>query len=241
VAVPLEGGEMLREYAAVRLVATLVAISLLGGCSVGPASPATPTARPTPTARSTPTARPNPSPVPSWPTGRGARWAHPDACNRQSISDADARPYLDLPGLRTGDLSAPYVKGKIVVVKRSAEAGPSCAGYGEIHSFCDSTNNPYPKLSVCRLVAERPEEVGTVVWLDCSAGDSVGSYQSGGRAYPTTCVVTIIDKAANRIVGEKTFGPVDPPRVIACNVKMCDGYGDPSEDIYKYLLSLPRE
>jgi hypothetical protein len=85
--------------------------------------------------------------------------------------------------------------------------------------------------------AGKPEEVGTVVWLDWDK-TQVGQYDDGTPGYVQTCQVTVIDKGANAVVGKNAFRGGDPPK---SKKKSESGMGPkPTDEIVKYLTSLPR-
>jgi hypothetical protein len=88
------------------------------------------------------------------------------------------------------------------------------------------------------LRASSPEEVGTVVWLDCT-GSLVGTYTGGGGAYRWTCETQVVDLSIFRIVGEESFTGSDPPKT---KLGSGDEHGSfPSDQIIAYLVALPRK
>jgi len=161
----------------------------------------------------------------------------------------NAGQYLNIPHLQEGDLSNPYIEGKIVTMEKNI-VGLNNNTYGFSGSFDVYLLNAICELEGCsdknaggpdKLIAKNPTEVGTIIWIDCTESP-VGWYSSGGRAYQTTCIVTIIDKAKNLIVGKMSFGPIDPPKGITCADETCAGYGPvPYQDMAKDIVSLPRK
>jgi len=89
-----------------------------------------------------------------------------------------------------------------------------------------------------RLRAHSPEEVGTVVWLDCRA-NLVGQYGSrtGPGAFQQTCWVRILSLSERKIVAEKRFSGSPPPEYSSSG-----GSGDrPDQEILDYLEEFWRE
>jgi photosystem II stability/assembly factor-like uncharacterized protein len=137
--------------------------------------------------------------------------------------------YLDITPSRSGDLSHPYVKGKVVAVSK------------ENHTQYPDTIPPrtidrslalYPE-----LVPKHPQDVGTIVWEDCAA-ETAGQYTNGAQAYDVNCVVSVIDKAANLIVGQKSFTAAAP---VAVPSEASYGMSEaPTREIAAYVANLPR-
>ena len=149
---------------------------------------------------------------------------------------APVSKYLDISPASSGDLSHPYVKGKVVVVVTDNHSQ-----YPMVHEILpprtinDSWDFYYP---APELHPKHPSDVGTIVWEDCTP-NPVGSYTNGRTGYEIDCIVTVIDKAANLIVGQKTF-TVPPPGDISPG----DPYGidtEPTQEIGDYIAALPRE
>jgi hypothetical protein len=186
---------------------------------------------------------PSPTPTPTTQT-----WPWPP------MEAEDANLFLNIPTLQHGDLSHPYIKGKIVVMDKNGP-DPFWQGSGSwvpnnfdvevIDSICDlqgfnQYDCPQQVGGAEKLLAAYFSEVGTIIWVDCKE-EVVGSYGSG-NGYQTTCTVTVIDKAANRLVGEKTFPTTQPPNEIGCNSAPCSGCGSPpASDMAKYIFDLPRK
>jgi hypothetical protein len=84
--------------------------------------------------------------------------------------------------------------------------------------------------------ASTPAEVGTIVWL--KRGQRLyGHYRGGGGAYINTCEVTIIDRAAARVLTVKQFDGSLPPS----STKSSSASGSmPSDEITTWLRNLPR-
>ena len=87
------------------------------------------------------------------------------------------------------------------------------------------------------LKASRPQDVGTIVWLEWGT-TQVGTYTGGGNAYVRTCEVTVIDKSRQAIVGTADFTGSDP---VSGKTGSGDEYGDaPVQKVVDYLVKLPR-
>jgi hypothetical protein len=167
------------------------------------------------------------------------------ACGTQPPPYGPASQYLDISPTRAADLSHPYLKGKVVVVwTRKHGQGPAVpmAVPGTID---DSWDFAVPT-SAPELHPQHPNEIGTIVWLDCEVRPKL-TYSNGQTGYDTLCVVTVIDKAANRIVGTKII-TVPAPKSIELTVQNGSPIQDPSagvpfapsDEIAAYIESLPR-
>ena len=88
------------------------------------------------------------------------------------------------------------------------------------------------------LRAANPEEVGTVVWLDCTAS-LVGTYTHGGGAYRWYCDVTLVDLPQSLILEEKTFVGSEPPTTNSGSSNKEGSF--PSAEIIAYLEALPSQ
>jgi len=85
------------------------------------------------------------------------------------------------------------------------------------------------------LRAARPEQIGTVVWLDWRA-NRVSSYSSGKEAYEVACDVTVLDAAGRRVLARRTFDGGPPPPQVPRGE---DGYGaPPAAEIVAWLRGL---
>jgi hypothetical protein len=114
-----------------------------------------------------------------------------------------------------------YIKGKIITVNNEE---------GEIDDIYFSLPE--------ELRATKPENVGTIVWLEWGE-DNIGSYTDGEDATVITCDVTIIDKSTATVVAERNFRGSIPP-----NPKRSgeDGTGSmPIDEIVAYLKTLPKK
>jgi hypothetical protein len=123
--------------------------------------------------------------------------------------------------------STPYVRGKVLPVIHKPYSGGGSGVQKDLFWELPSELRP-----------RNPDEVGTVLWLDWeekpfSVPYIQFTYRIIGIQY--VCKVTIIDRATNEKIGEKTFTGSDPR-----------GSGQYSGDkpypqIVKYLQSLPRK
>jgi len=85
------------------------------------------------------------------------------------------------------------------------------------------------------LRAARPEEVGTIVWLDWRA-NRVSIYSSGKQAYEVACEVTVLDAANRRVLARRTFDGGPPPPQVPRGE---DGFGAlPEAEIAAWLSEL---
>lgn len=140
----------------------------------------------------------------------------------------------------------PYVTGKIVIVDKKESGGGQVLIPGKFNSVVaylieqDGHGELLAELQHGINVVH-PEEVGTVVWLECSEV-LVGNYNTGASAYRTDCTATVIDKANNVIVG-KDHSRVDPPKEMGCTGGGCSRaeYGGLNgRHFARYLEGLPR-
>jgi len=131
---------------------------------------------------------------------------------------APFKPYLsEYLSFSVAQQGEPYIRGKVITVDTRSKAPD--------HLYFD-----LPK----ELRAAQPEEVGTVVWVECTSVTTVVR-RVGGSTNNTVdyrCEVAVIDKAASAIVGkqrfEKTAGEQGYQQVL---------YGD----IARYLAGLARK
>jgi len=95
--------------------------------------------------------------------------------------------YLSFSATQQGE---PYIRGKVITVDTRRKAVD--------HLYFDLPQE---------LRATQPEEVGTVVWVECTSVTTVVR-RVGGSTNNTVdyrCEVSVIDKAASAIVGQKRF------------------------------------
>jgi hypothetical protein len=142
--------------------------------------------------------------------------------------DAGLNEYLTMSPVHASDQTHPYITGKIVIVDVNKK---------EINQDYDLGADS--KFDGIR--ANSPQEVGTVIWYDCSKIEEF-QYQGGIPAYQASCTITIIDKANNMIVGTKQFtGPMPPDSLEIPNTNGVTSTGViPKYDIVTWILSLSR-
>lgn len=99
----------------------------------------------------------------------------------------------------------PYIKGRLLVVTRKPDM-----------ASLSMTQEPYywPSDRAKELLAQTPEQVGTVVVLNYSK-EAAGSYKvvegSGGvSAYREVCELILIDRSLPAIIHRKTFRGPEP-------------------------------
>jgi photosystem II stability/assembly factor-like uncharacterized protein len=142
---------------------------------------------------------------------------------------------------KTGDLAHPYIAGKVVVVWAAQPEGAlsvPMSSPGRIDLRWDADK------PVAQLHPQRADEIGTIVWLDCRAVPE-GRFSNGTAAYAAVCEVTVIDKAANTIVGKKTF-EVAPPAAIHVTHDQTSAPDAgvafaPTKEVAAYIEGLPRK
>lgn len=166
---------------------------------------------------------------------------------------SQASAYVNLtPVQQASPESVPYVTGKMVIVDK-AETGEGRQlnpgsfnagipwqieqdGQGELMAAVAVTS---PGSSLAHV--ERPEEVGTVVWMSC-VENATDTYSNGATGYTTNCTAKVIDKAKNAIVGEESAS-FAPPNSTSCSATQseCDRYGS-IDDVHfaRWLEGLPR-
>jgi hypothetical protein len=128
--------------------------------------------------------------------------------------------YTNISGLHQGSDGA-YITGKVLAVDRSR----------------NTTDDLYFQLPN-DLRATIPEEVGTVIWVECGSR-VVGTYTDGGKAHQITCELTIIDMANTTIVGVKSFTGGPPPG------SKRSGTGNevgsrPTKEMAEYIMTFPK-
>ena len=93
------------------------------------------------------------------------------------------------------------------------------------------------------LRASRPEEVGTIVWLEYGREQGQGVYIDGKDRRPSfcqTCEVTVIDRAGRAVIGAALVHGGPPPERIQEGDK--EGVGPrPTAEVIDYLKGLPRQ
>ena len=114
-----------------------------------------------------------------------------------------------------------YVHGKVLPIEMRTNTV-------EIQTYYELPGN---------LRATTPEDVGTVLWLDCTTR-AVGTYTSGGAARQWFCDVTLIDLSIPAIIGETSFAGSEPPRTTTKSSGETGSF--PAKEIVDYLESLPR-
>ena len=121
--------------------------------------------------------------------------------------------YLAFSMVQQGE---PYVRGKVITIDTRRKAVD--------HLYFDLPQE---------LRATQPEEVGTVVWVNCTSTTTVVR-RVGGSTNNTMeyrCEVSVIDKAASAVVGKQTFEKTSGEQ----------GYEEVLYgDIASYLAGLPR-
>lgn len=152
--------------------------------------------------------------------------------------------YTNIAGLKTLDQD-PYVIGKALIIDKTK------------NEILDP-EKPYFFNLPKELQPARPEEVGTIVWLEWGkVAVAKYKYEDASRestlydydANIQTCKVTIIDKNIPAIIGQSNFRGMDPPKSLRVGVNetayikngQLRWYGDrPEEEIVNYLKKLPR-
>jgi hypothetical protein len=116
-----------------------------------------------------------------------------------------------------------YIKGKVVVIDRDKR-------------MIDTLHMYLPP----EIQANRPEEVGTIVWLD-SHVSKVGDYITGsnevvGGGYTQVTYVTVVDREAHSVIHRDSFAGHMPPKKLE---HRGDASGDnPSGNVQYYIESL---
>lgn len=120
------------------------------------------------------------------------------------------------------DKSGGYISGKVITVNRLEGT------FDELFFALPSD-----------LRAQTPDEVGTIIWIDC-AEVAVATYVSGAKGYSTTCAITVIDKTQNLIVAQpQEFVGEKPP---SSKSGVADWHGKrPLKEMIEYIKSLPRQ
>ncbi len=144
-----------------------------------------------------------------------------------------------------------YIHGKVIIMDTSIEGsrtssegtsymdkyGTYTSASGEIKETLGAFDRVFFSIPK-ELQAVTPEEVGTIIWLHWS-GETVGYYNNGAPGIQQYCIVTIIDKSKQVILGErKIYGPEPPPYLI--NSSGPGTGAQPLDEVANYIISLPR-
>jgi|GEM_PF-2444063 len=115
----------------------------------------------------------------------------------------------------------PYIEGKLVVIR-------SKKGESELELFFND-----------QLQATTPDEVSTVVLVNCDDRRVVSKYENGAKAYRVICNVTVVNLIKQIRFPTKELEGGDPPKSIIGDQE----YGIGSEPTYQafYIYKLPRK
>lgn len=147
---------------------------------------------------------------------------------------ASLEEFSKLPGEQITD--QPYLKGRVLVVTRKPDMP---------FLTMDQEPLPYPDDERAKeLLAQTPEQVGTVVVLNYSK-EKVGTYKivegSGGvNAYREVCELIVIDRSIPAVIHRKTFRGRDPASTTS--IRETQGEILTSVDITElrsYIMKLP--
>ena len=157
-------------------------------------------------------------------TGLGAYWGVLGVIRSNSL--APFKPHLAEYLAPAGPVAAGPLRGKMIVVDKAT-------GEVDWDVFFALPN---------QLRAARPEEVGTVVWLEY--GREQDKHYSYGQqhlpAFRQTCTVRVIDQADRHVIANAVERGGDPPGEIDENAK--EGVGPkPTKEVVNYLKTLPRQ
>jgi hypothetical protein len=124
----------------------------------------------------------------------------------------------------------PYLTGKVAVFQKGNHIGGGA--YSMTIAFFRNLKESY---------AATPEEVGTVVVLDCKTVQK-GTYRTDdGQEFPATvedCELTIIDRAKAAVVCKKSFEKTpQQDRKVVRNMVLAE---TAQTDVLQFLKSLPR-
>lgn len=133
-----------------------------------------------------------------------------------------------------GSPYSPYLAGKLLVIDQQNHEVDTTILFNP-----DGTS-----LLPANLRAITPDQVGTILFLDCSA-TQVGTYGRFPKevgAFQRNCTATIVNRRKALVVGKKDFAGPPPPAFTLCPASGCtqDVYGDyPAADIAQYVEGLP--
>ena len=144
----------------------------------------------------------------------------------RSVYQKHIESYLEKPSnMLSGKNSVPKdtiaITGKLVVINLNGKT-------------IDPVFNSLPK----ELKPENPEQVKTVLWVQCSRAQSYAKYTDGSPAYANECNLTFIDLISKKYLWfDRVI--VSPP------ISKRKGYGsdvaDPGDEILRYIQNIPRK
>lgn len=113
------------------------------------------------------------------------------------------------------------IKGKLIVV-----------------NLKDKTIDPIFNDLPQELKPENPEQVKTVLWIQCSPEPSYQKYTDGSTAYDNVCKLTFIDFINKKYLWEDKVS-VSPP--LSKRSRSNADVSDPSDNILRYLTNIPHQ
>lgn len=136
--------------------------------------------------------------------------------------------FLNIPSLEEAQPGT-AINGKIVIVDPQARSVDSLVFD--------------PRLA--GLIAAHPDEVGTIIWKQCTERQVVAYANGGGHGYQESCTLTVIERAKSQTLATAIFTAPPPPASYGpCYLVNGSGCGDlhsrPNDEIVTYILGLPR-
>lgn len=107
----------------------------------------------------------------------------------------------------------PVIKGKVAIVKTD-KYGAKLLGFDYTGKEYYSSDIERYAISATRL-ATKPEEIETLIQINCKKGKFIGSYEKGVSGYANDCKVSIIDYKAQAVIAQGNFTNADQPESIS--------------------------
>jgi hypothetical protein len=122
----------------------------------------------------------------------------------------------------------PYLKGKVLALERDSTKTESQSVGNATEYFIADTNRH----------ALLPDDIGSIVRVDCKKSRRIGTYTAGeGDSIPTygsMCEVKVIDNSANAVIAKKVFTSED-----MADVQMVDAGKNGKVTLKEYVLAKP--
>lgn len=133
---------------------------------------------------------------------------------------------------------SPYLVGKLLVINQTTHQIDT-----EILEDPHSFSLPIPYLLPADMLATTPDQIGTILLLDCRKVEVGSDIIKGIPFYQRSCTMTIIDRRRALVVDKHDFTGPPPPSYSVCLSPCSDGIsGDyPATAMVQYLKGLPRK
>lgn len=134
----------------------------------------------------------------------------------------------------------PIIKGKIAIVEKDGKSDAKMLGIDYTGKKLYQYDLDRYGFSTNRL-AFTPEEIDTLIQLNCNKGGRLGTYEGGIPAFSNVCKATIIDYKNSAIVAQKTFTNKTPPTKIETSSSTSEFVLSKPDEFEEFLSGLPLE